>query len=426
MENATPRTVRTARSSSRAAAQQESRRDYLTGICLLLVVVFLWTASNFITQDLFDDGFDAPFWITYLNTSSFALYLLPILAKYLVKQVRGDIEEGTRGRTGEGYQPLANNATTTEVSDLAAAELLDDYSNTADTDVLPPLTVPETAKLAGWFCLLWFIANWTLAMALRYTTVASATILSSMSGFFTLAVGRVFRVETLTLVKIFAVCSSFGGVVLVSMSDSSEVPRSTPPSGGNPLDVPYGRSPIVGDILALLSAFVYAMYVTFLKVRVREESRVDMQLFFGFVGLFNIIACLPIGIILHFAHFERFSIPSSGRVIVGILVNMGITLSSDFIYVLAMLKTTPLVVTIGLSLTMPLAVIGDFMLHKPVRAQVIVGAAVVLMSFVAVGLENLKVGKKPDLISGRPLDQSGSSDVRLEEDLGLEESHTEP
>ena len=49
---------------------------------------------------------------------------------------------------------------------------------------------------------------------------------------------------------------------------------------------------------------------------------------------------------------------------------MAITLSSDYIYVLAMLKTTPLVVTIGLSLTMPLAVLGDIALQHPVKAQV--------------------------------------------------------
>jgi hypothetical protein len=27
-----------------------SRRDYIVGICLLLLVVFLWTTSNFVTQ----------------------------------------------------------------------------------------------------------------------------------------------------------------------------------------------------------------------------------------------------------------------------------------------------------------------------------------------------------------------------------------
>lgn len=92
---------------------------------------------------------------------------------------------------------------------------------------------------------------------------------------------------------------------------------------------------------------------------------------------------------------------------------MAITLSSDFIYVIAMLKTTPLVVTVGLSLTMPLAVIGDFVLKKPVKLQVILGAAVVLLSFVAVGLEDSRNEEEPDLISGRPLEEEGSSAVQL-------------
>jgi solute carrier family 35 protein F5 len=70
---------------------------------------------------------------------------------------------------------------------------------------------------------------------------------------------------------------------------------------------------------------------------------------------------------------------------------MGITLSSDYIYVLSMLKTTPLVVTVGLSLTIPLAVFGDLILGKSSRGQVIFGAALVLISFVVVGTENARL-----------------------------------
>ncbi len=76
---------------------------------------------------------------------------------------------------------------------------------------------------------------------------------------------------------------------------------------------------------------------------------------------------------------------------------MAITLSSDYIYVLAMLKTTPLVVTIGLSLTMPLAVLGDIILQHPVKAQVAVGAALVLLSFVVIGLEDGKTPPGPEI-----------------------------
>ena len=47
-----------------------------------------------------------------------------------------------------------------------------------------------------------------------------------------------------------------------------------------------------------------------------------MQLFFGFVGLFNIVVCWPIGIILHFTGVERFEVPGTSRVVVGLLVNV--------------------------------------------------------------------------------------------------------
>ena len=70
---------------------------------------------------------------------------------------------------------------------------------------------------------------------------------------------------------------------------------------------------------------------------------------------------------------------------------MVITFSSDYLYVLAMLKTTPLVVTIGLSLTIPMAVAGDFLLLRPVQVQVIAGALLVFLSFVVIGVENSRV-----------------------------------
>ena len=69
---------------------------------------------------------------------------------------------------------------------------------------------------------------------------------------------------------------------------------------------------------------------------------------------------------------------------------MLITLSSDFIYVIAMLKTTPLVVTVGLSLTIPVAVAGDFILGRTVKLISLLGALLVLGSFVVVGLEDSK------------------------------------
>jgi len=93
---------------------------------------------------------------------------------------------------------------------------------------------------------------------------------------------------------------------------------------------------------------------------------------------------------------------------------MSITLSSDFIYVLAMLKTTPLVVTIGLSLTIPLAVLGDFFLGRPAQGRVLIGAALVLISFIAVGVQSSKTKVEDDLLNNLPQDQLRPQEEDLE------------
>jgi len=82
-------------------------------------------------------------------------------------------------------------------------------------------------------------------------------------------------------------------------------------------------NPILGDFLALSSAAFYAFYVTLLKVRIRKESRINMQLFFGLVGLFNILFLWPLGLILHYTGAEPFEWPSGGNAIRGILINVG-------------------------------------------------------------------------------------------------------
>ncbi|KAJ6610110.1 hypothetical protein B0H10DRAFT_2062145, partial [Mycena sp. CBHHK59/15] len=331
-----PRSVSRGKSVSpgRALSQLQATRDYALGIGLLLIVVILWTSSNFVTQGMYS--------VTYLNTSAFALYLVPFLLRRWWRKRRGweDSNEVRRGRAQ--YQPLAVDPHADREVRIVFTRLsnIDPPLESSDDDV-PPLTIRETARLAFIFCFLWFIANWAVNASLDYTSVASATILSSMSGFFTLGIGRFFRVEMLSLAKIGAVLTS--------------------------------TAPVLGDSLALISAIFYALYVILLKVRIRSESRVDMQLFFGFVGLFNVL-----------------SLPKR-QAVAALAINMAITLSSDYLYVLAMLKTTPLVVTVGLSLTIPLAVLGDFILGKFTRGQVIFGAILVLISFVVVGLDNEKV-----------------------------------
>ncbi|KAF9229409.1 hypothetical protein BS17DRAFT_771414 [Gyrodon lividus] len=389
---------------SQLQLRETKTSNYAIGICLLLVIAFLWTSSNFVTQYMFTSGYQKPFLITYLSTAAFTFYLLP----FYLRKTFGD--SFSRWRNAN-YQPLSQDFSSEPASTALRSLKINDR-----------LTPGETAKLAFYFCFLWFIANWALNAALAYTSVASATVLSSTSGIFTLAVGRIFRVETLTLVKIGAVLTSFGGVVLVSLSDSSSSQIPKPTANTQPANL----LAVMGDILALLSALFYAMYLIFLKVKIKEESRIDMQLFFGYVGLFNLLLCWPVGLLLHWSGVEYFELPDTKHAVIAILINMFITLSSDYLYVIAMLKTTPLVATIGLSLTIPLAVMGDYFLSKPTAFQVLLGATFVTAGFVVVGVENSSAREGDDLLVQSLIDEGRGQQalLRLEEAVPLESETT--
>lgn len=314
--------------------------------------------------------------VTYLNTSAFSLYLVPFLYKRYKRRKLADHDsqlhppsgqsaherqrsrasndymyysalehEDEQGQTGSPIMTSANMVRTAKrsnsmirslspspalithahlSSDLAGpASVLSPHQELLSASVMsthyiepspPKLTTPETAQLAALFCVVWFAANWTVNASLGLTSVASSTVLAGMSGFFTLALGRMFGVEKFTRYKVLAVVASFVGLILVTHSDSllargppappppphhSPHPSSSttlhdlgfmssqevPPHVGIPPRSPpphkHVKNPILGDGLALLSAFCYAVYVILLKVRIGEEERVDMQLFFG-------------------------------------------------------------------------------------------------------------------------------------------------
>lgn len=124
------------------------------------------------------------------------------------------------------------------------------------------------------------------------------------------------RVERFTLRKLAGVLASMTGIILISTVDLS---------GDN--DDSRGSFPhksqqqiALGDALALASAALYGLYTILMKKRIGDEGRVNMPLFFGLVGLFNVLTLWPGFIILHFTGEELFEIPPTRRIWAIVLV----------------------------------------------------------------------------------------------------------
>lgn len=179
------------------------------------------------------------------------------------------------------------------------------------------LGLAETAKLSVEFSFLWFAANYFVSACLEYTTVSSATILTSTSSIWTLLIGTLWGVEHFTIKKFLGVLVSLAGIVLISSVDMS---GETDKNRGS---FPHKTMEeiAIGDAMAFVSAVLYGLYAVVMKKRIGDESRVNMPVFFGLVGLFNVLFMWPGFFILHFTGIEEFQLPPGGRVVTILLVS---------------------------------------------------------------------------------------------------------
>ncbi|ROV94063.1 hypothetical protein VMCG_08214 [Cytospora schulzeri] len=408
------------------------------GISLLLVTVCLWTTSNFLASYIFSDRtYNKPFFVVYVNTSIFAISLVPMFVKYVARHgVRGVREEvvelwlNEKGRYkgGSGGRAAGSRKVADEEADGLLSGLADDdYDDDNDDDknvsaaeeeggsnnnngeassrleiVDNPdagtpedekLSLRETAVLSLEFSMLWFCANYFASACLEHTSVGSVTILTSTSSVWTLVFCALMRVETFSVRKLVGVLASLAGVVLISSVDLSG--RSDEDRGSFPHK--STASIAIGDGMAFFSAIIYGLYVTVMKRRVGDEDRVNMPLFFGLVGVFNLVFLWPGFFILHWTGIEPFGLPPTGKVWAIVFLNSISSFVSDMSWAYAMLLTTPLVVTVGLSLTIPLSLIGEMIQYSQYSSWIYwVGAGIVLVSFLFINHESAEGEEKED------------------------------
>uniref|UniRef100_A0A5F8GCM1 Solute carrier family 35 member F5 n=1 Tax=Monodelphis domestica TaxID=13616 RepID=A0A5F8GCM1_MONDO len=236
------------------------------------------------------------------------------------------------------------------------------------------LTATQVAKISFFFCFVWFLANFSYQEALSDTQVAIVNILSSTSGLFTLILAAVFPSNSgdrFTLSKLLAVILCIGGVVLVNLSGSEK-------SAGKDT---------IGSIWSLIGAMLYAVYIVMIKRKVDREDKLDIPMFFGFVGLFNLLLLWPGFFLLHYTGFEAFEFPNK-LVLMCIVINGLIgTVLSELLWLWGCFLTSSLIGTLALSLTIPLTIIADMCLQKVQFSWLFfAGAVPVFFSFFIVTL----------------------------------------
>ena len=115
------------------------------------------------------------------------------------------------------------------------------------------------------FCMIWFAANYTYNYGLLYASITSSVVCSNTSPAWvyllslSCLIPAAYR-EKFDYVSALMILVSISGFVLVALEDNK-----------NADDDAGSDSPVLGDVLSLGSALCYAIYATYLKIKVPEE-----------------------------------------------------------------------------------------------------------------------------------------------------------
>ncbi|KAE7997982.1 hypothetical protein FH972_002566 [Carpinus fangiana] len=380
---------------------------WVLGLIYIVAVACIWIAASFVVQSVVDAGV-SPFLITYICNSLFVVYIPMVeIGRFLedkyegfwfwkkktssISQDLGEseqvvlleesdldakasgstpsvlVEEGQISEHGEGID---------SISPLPDQDKTNDNSN-KQVDAKGRWTRTRVAKVSLLICPFWFLAQLTFNLSLKYTTVTSNTILSSASSLFTFLVSLAFLGENFTWLKLVSVVLCMAGTIIVSLGDSEA-------------GLTAASNPLLGDILALVSAALYAVYITLIRKKLPDDDgksgHVSMAQFLGFLGLFNLFIFLPVALILNFTKLEPFDVLTWEQA--GLVVGKGLldNVLSDYLWAKAVLLTTTTVATAGLTIQVPIAAIVDSIMGTAPHLMDYLGALAVMIGFAGINI----------------------------------------
>jgi len=421
---------------------------YALGIVFIILVSVIWSAASILVQYLFQEtDFNSPFLLTYIGTSLFVIFIPMRLIWERRNRWRASICSILKGQTSSSYIDYSNIDDDKIIPWKAAADELnrsrdvlqeletwqhedstfnsEDKSSQNCTDMMleneqvplaPDIYIPTREhmllshmhhiKMAMKIAPLWFFSNYFYNLSLAYTTITSSTVLSSTGSVFTFIFAVTWGDESFSKNKFIGVALAFTGSLITSLDDTFATPDPTDKST-NDADRPF-----YGDTFGLISAIGYGGYTVMLRVACpQDENNFSMQLLLGYIGLLNMLSLSPIlfyilsqlvmqsnqndsNLATDDSNLNRNDDGSHAFtwfiflciVVKGLFDNV----LSDYLWARSIVLTSATVASVGLGLTIPLALLSDvFIMDETSVLSVgsILGATLVLVGFVFTNID---------------------------------------
>ena len=317
-------------------------KGYILGLFFILAVALIWSGASIFIQYIFQDlNFQSPFLVTYVCNSLFILYLplyqigakmgfvkniklrnnndLDDMSKVVYEKISDDVDSPltlqsplphTAPRSSSKSENNNNTSNSNSSSSSSGGHMADLKEAESSINITAEYCHLDVLKIALVVSPLWFIANCFYNYSLFMTSITNSTIISNLSGSFTLAFSYIAGVEDVTIPKILGVVLCFAGAIVATMQDVRSQSNFAGPSS------------FWGDLVALFAAIGYGVYTTIIRKKISNDHGISMQLLLGYIGLVNLILLLPVLII--FCLLDYGNILAATSTILGYIIITGI------------------------------------------------------------------------------------------------------
>ena len=315
----------------------------------------------------------------------------------------------------------------------------DSSQNTGKKYLTYLLSHRDHISMASKVAPIWFLSNYFYAMSLEWTSIASSTVLASMGSIFAFGFATCSRFgdEKVTRGKIIGVLLCFSGGVATAYTDSGGDNSMRYLTGQfHVSDLDSSTRSLLGDLCGLVSAVGYGAYTVLLRhLCPKDEDRMSMQLLFGYIGLLNMVALLPVTIWVllssnndvsreNIETAEPSDYPDQDytQETVSHILTMPIFLFlllkglldnvlSDYLWARAVILTSATVASVGVGLTIPMAFVADWFMgnYNGTQSGEVWGAILVLIGFVFVNIDGFGKSEEQEDYDGDHVNNDAES-----------------
>lgn len=436
-------------------------RSLALGVFLLAAVDIIWVSSSELTEYIFkSEGFDKPFFSTYLKNILFSVYLLgfAVWSPWRHKCCRSPSlphltpgfyspldtnSDGESSHTSNDSPAIPCNEALSEPQFVAMPRSDDEKSGSgvdSDVEVSPERHVSfsrvlEVRRMPAREAILARVARLSFAATLRrdrqrqrrrrrphdYSSddsmpvvqVAALAMQFSLPFFagqycYQLALSH----SEAAYVNILSSTSGLFTLILAALFPANSNDKFTLTKLAVTLvnvagvvcvsvsDVPSSQFHVpVGALWAVAGAFFYAAYIVLFRAKVRYRDSLDLPMFFAFVGVCVFCLLWPGFLLGHYIGYEPLQLPSRRQWMFLLINGLVGTVVSELLWIWGCLLTSSLIATLSLSATVPLTMLADSLFRSAVFSPLLyAGAAAVL--FGAVGATLLAHWQNWDPLGG--------------------------